>query len=59
MPYFSVRIGLFGTSVCPRKYFFFKKKFNCDSPHVRLNSHYEAWSYKKKSTKKITEPLRS
>ena len=33
--------------------------FNWDSPHARLNSHYEAWSYKKKSTKKITEPLRS
>ena len=31
--------------------FFF---YNWDSPHARLNSHYEAWSYKKKSTKKIT-----
>ena len=31
--------------------FFF---FYWDSPHARLNSHYEAWSYKKKSTKKIT-----
>ena len=30
--------------------FFF---FNWDSPHARLNSHYEAWSYKKRSTKKI------
>ena len=29
--------------------FFF---FNWDSPHARLNSHYEAWSYKK-STKRI------
>ena len=29
--------------------FFF---FNWDSPHARLNSHYEAWSCKKKSTKK-------
>ena len=28
-------------------YFF----FNWDSPHARLNSHYEAWSYKKRSTK--------
>ena len=27
--------------------------FNWDSPHARLNSHYEAWCYKKKSTKKI------
>ena len=25
--------------------------FNWDSPHARLNSHYEAWSYKKRSTK--------
>ena len=32
--------------------FFF---FNWDSLHARLNSHDEAWSYKKKkSTKKIT-----
>ena len=30
--------------------FFF---FNWDSPHARLNSHYEAWSYKKKKRKKI------
>ena len=30
---------------------FFK---NWDSLHARLNSHYEAWSYKKESTKKIT-----
>ena len=28
--------------------------FNWDSLHARLNSQYEAWSYKKKSTKKIT-----
>ena len=27
--------------------------FNCDSLHARLNSHYEAWSYKKKKHKKI------
>ena len=32
-------------------FFFF---FNWDSLHARLNSHYEAWSYKKRSTKKIT-----
>ena len=30
--------------------FFF---FNLDSLHARLNSHYEAWSSKKRSTKKI------
>ena len=32
------------------------KKFiflNWDSLHARLNSHYEAWSYKKKKHKKI------
>ena len=28
--------------------------FNWDSLHARLNSHHEAWSYKKRSTKKIT-----
>ena len=28
--------------------------FNWESLHARLNSHYKAWSYKKKSTKKIT-----
>ena len=28
--------------------------FNWDSHHTRLNSHYEAWSYKKRSIKKIT-----
>ena len=28
--------------------------FNCDSLHATLNSHYEAWSYKKKKHKKIT-----
>ena len=27
---------------------FFFLIFNWDSPHARLNSHYEAWSYKKK-----------
>ena len=28
--------------------------FNWDSLHARPNSHYEAWSYKKRSIKKIT-----
>ena len=32
-----------------RQPFFF---FNWDSPHARLNSHYEAWSYKKKKAQK-------
>ena len=36
------------------KRFFFFIIINWDSLHARLNSHYEAWSYKKKSTKKIT-----
>ena len=35
----------------PPLLFFF---FNWDSLHARLNSHYEAWSYKKRSTKNIT-----
>ena len=35
----------------PTTDFFF---FNCDSLHATLNSHYEAWSYKKKKHKKIT-----
>ena len=26
--------------------------FNWNSPHARLNSHYEAWSYKKKKKHK-------
>ena len=30
-------------------YYYF---FNWDSLHARLNSHYEAWSYKKKKHKK-------
>ena len=40
----------------PMKYtwVFFSFFFNWDSLHARLNSHYEAWSYKKRSTKKIT-----
>ena len=28
--------------------------FNWDSLHARLRSHYEAWHYKKRSTKRIT-----
>ena len=32
-------------------FFFF---LNWDSPHARLNSHYKAWSYKKRNTRKIT-----
>ena len=29
--------------------------FNWDSLHTRLNSHFEAWAYKKKKHKKIKE----
>ena len=36
--------------------FFF---FNWDSLHARLNSHYKAWSYKKKKHKKITAHRKS
>ena len=39
--------------------FFFVFCFNWDSLYPRLNSHYEAWSNKKKSTKKITEYRKS
>ena len=36
-------------------FFFVFFLFNWDSLHARLNSHYEAWSdKKKKSTKKVT-----
>ena len=42
-------------SVISKVFFFFLIFFfNWDSPHARLNSHYEAWSYKKRSTKRIT-----
>ena len=43
------QLGIANINICSR--FFF---FNRDSLHARLNSHYKAWSYKKKSTKKIT-----
>ena len=33
--------------------------FNWDSLHARLNSHNEAWSYKKRTTKKITRYRKS
>ena len=33
-------------------FFFF---FNWDLPHARLNSHYEAWSYKKKKQKRLQD----
>ena len=36
--------------------FFF---FNWDSFHARLNSHYKAWSYKKKKHKKIKAQRKS
>ena len=29
--------------------------FNWDSLHARLNSHYEAWSYKKKAQKRLQD----
>ena len=34
-----------GRIIKPTQSFFFKK--NWDSLHVKLNSHYETWSYKK------------
>ena len=44
-------INNFNRYFVKKNFFFF---FNWDSLHARLNSHYEAWSYKKKSTIKIT-----
>ena len=35
-----------------RKVVAFLKKENWDSLHARLHSHYKAWSYKKKNTKR-------
>ena len=34
-------------------FFFFLKKKNWDSLHVKLNSYYEALSYKKKKHEKV------
>ena len=34
-------------------FFLFFDFLNWDSHHARLNSHYEAWSYKKRNTKRI------
>ena len=34
-------------------FFFFFFFFNWYSLHARLNSHYEAWSYKKRKHKKV------
>ena len=33
--------------------------FNWYSLHARLNSHYEAWSYKKKKYKKVKAYMKS
>ena len=35
------------------RFFFVDNLFNWDSLHARLNSHYAAWSYKRKKCKKI------
>ena len=39
--------------------FLFIYFFDCDSLHARLNSHYKAWSYRKRSTKKIAGHTKS
>ena len=44
---------IYSRFLSPQKFFCFFF-FNWDSPHARLDSHYKAWSCKKKSTKKIT-----
>ena len=33
--------------------YYFSFFLNCNSLHAMLNSHYEAWSYKKKKHEKI------
>ena len=45
----------FGKLWCYLLFFF----YYWDSLQARLKSHYEAWSYKKSSTKKITEYRKS
>ena len=35
-------------------YYYYYYYFNWDSLYARLSSHYEAWSYNKRSIKKIT-----
>ena len=45
-------------SAITRNKLLFKKK-NWDSLHTRLNSHYEAWSYKKKKDIKVKKYRKS
>ena len=52
--FFRNHIMDFLISITVADFFFFFFFFNSDSLHARLNSHYEAWSYQKRSTKKIT-----
>ena len=49
---YSFHLPETGNSTELNIFFFF---FNWDSLHARLNSHDEAWSYKKRSTKRITD----
>ena len=43
----------FSIKILKLLFFFLLLLFNWDSLHARPNSHYEAWSYKKKKHKKI------
>ena len=47
---YNVNVGADGYDV---NFFFFFFFFNWYSLHTRLNSHYEAWSYKKRKHKKV------
>ena len=44
---------IYGGTIFFTSYAFLKIFFNWDSLHERLNSHYQAWSYKKKKHIKI------
>ena len=46
----SKYIHIYGSRMPDKKLVFF---LNWDSLHTRLNNHYEAWSYKKRNTKRL------
>ena len=48
----SLLLTTFAITFAITFFFFF---FNWDSPHARLNSHYEAWNYKKKAQKRLQD----
>ena len=54
-----IRVNFFLVCYSSTWLVFFFVFFNWDSLHARLNSHYKAWSYKKRTTKKITRYRKS